>query len=233
MGIRSGYKITEDCGELINISSIENKCIAIDMMTYVIRFFKNTRSKVNWYENVLNFLSKFTNKNKVICVFDGKKKPIEKNLCLQERRKKRANFQRPMRTELRELIDIIKKTCTVYFAEGEGENLCCFLLKEHIVDEILGEDRDVILYGAEHFLMKYDGINCTRYTLKEIMTKRSLTFDQLFCLCLALGIDYNMDRPKILFKTAMENKIHLTKSNFPEYDNMKLLLTPSGNYSLC
>jgi 5'-3' exonuclease len=231
MGIRFGYKLTDECGETISISSLENKRIAIDMMTYIIRFFKNTKTKLIWYENVLSFLSKFTRKNKVICVFDGKKKPVEKDLCLQERRKKRSNFQRPMRTELTELIDIIRQTCTVYFAEGEGESLCCFLLKEHVVDEILGEDRDVMLYGAEHFLMKYDGYNCVRYTLKEILTKRMLTFEQLFCLALSLGIDYNLEKPKTIFKTAIENKHLLSKENFAEYDRMLEIFTPSGNYS--
>jgi 5'-3' exonuclease len=93
MGIKTSYQIFLNCGKICNIESLpDNSVIVIDMMTYIIRFYKMyklDKSCTNWLKKVLTFIRNIQNKkNKLRCiaVFDGPNKPIEKHPCMVKRK---------------------------------------------------------------------------------------------------------------------------------------------------
>jgi predicted nucleotide-binding protein (sugar kinase/HSP70/actin superfamily) len=67
------------------------------------------------------------------------------------------------------------------------------LYKDKVVDYVLTEDSDVLLYDIPVFLMKFDEKKMTvvTYSLNLILKFYSLSFEEFFNLCILLGTDYN------------------------------------------
>lgn len=79
---------------------------------------------------------------------------------------------------------------SVYVADGEGENLCCSLLKDDKVDYVMSEDSDVFMYGASKTLRSVRENKCVLVDIRDIY--KSLDVDELSfkCLCIMMGTDY-------------------------------------------
>lgn len=246
MGILTGYELTKNCGREICVRDLRGKTVAIDMITYALKLAKwrddvDRRSLFEqWRLAVDEFLRQFTDAGvRVICVFDGRERAAEKRLCMDQRRIKRSTHPHPTHIDVENLMTAINTLgYSVFLAAGEAEAVCCHLLKERYVDEIIGEDRDVIMYGAEHFIMfgkrKLTGGVFDRYSLEEILRVRALSFEQLFCSALAMGVDYNVEYAwrRVSFAKALEHPELLSPEYFKEYNRMKEIFTPSGHYTV-
>jgi 5''-3'' exonuclease (including N-terminal domain of PolI) len=239
MGIKNGYELLSKCGQEISLSELTGAVLAIDMMTYVVRLYK-IYSKKQWYKKVLEFINGILKHNiKCICIFDGINKPPEKLACIQNR-KRQARTQRnfPSREEIKDVMILLDYTlnCEVYIANGEAENLCCYFLKSGKATHVLSEDSDVILYGAIRFITKFDGRQGRLYELDKILYHHNLNFEELFCLCILLGTDYNncglegygFAKGYRLIKTEGVLSVQKKLMNF---DRMKDIFTPSPLFS--
>lgn len=281
MGIKNGYEILSPCGQSININDLAYSSIAIDMMTYIVKLYKNHNS-FDWYQKVIDFVNNFI-KHKItcVCVFDGHNKPLEKGkknrynhnreiyrnavaeLAMFENGKTDVLVQKynktlpeiysfitsqiqqihnnmafPQESEIRKVMILLESVlnCEVYISNGEGENLCCYFLKTGKVSYVLSEDSDVLLYGIDKFLMKLNGNICKLFKTKDILEYHKLTFEELFCLCMILGTDYNNGLEGINFKKGyklVKREGENIKFYIPNYKRLKTIFTPDPYYSKC
>ena len=97
MGIKCNFELLTQCGKEVSFEEFKNKKIAIDMMTYIIRYFTMLEKKDNldkWFEFIVNFLkSLMTYDITCICVFDGVNKPKEKNICIKKRKQATKKYK--------------------------------------------------------------------------------------------------------------------------------------------
>ncbi len=126
-----------------------------------------------------------------------------------------VNFENPL-----EVCDILKKTIKKYEvqtspitkehtqlakdcismlggiqlqADGEAEKLCAELCVAGVVDAVLSEDTDVVVYGTPILLsridMKKESVNFL--AINDILAESNWTYDQFRDLCILLSCDYN------------------------------------------
>lgn len=287
MGIKGGYELLSRCGQEITVSDMKGITLAIDMMTYVVRFYKiyassdTSKGFKKWYKKVLEFIHNLI-KNDIICicVFDGYNKPPEKKTYIQKTRKfegflkpvgilsdldlldkgKTEILQQrypnktlseideiiaknlkccrsnlfPSKEELKNLMILIQSTfnCDVYVAGGEAENLCSYLVKTGKATHVLSEDSDVLLYKTNNFIMKFDGKQGKLYSLENILLYHNLTFDEIFCLSLLLGTDYDKGGVSGYgfqrgMKLIKQNGLKIAEQKIPNIQRMKEIFIPS------
>lgn len=94
------FKAIHQYGHDVHVSSLKHTRIAIDIMTYIIRFYKIAKKYNNsnpideWIKLLFSFLRTLRkNKIYVICVFDGINKPEEKRRVIDERRHKLQHYK--------------------------------------------------------------------------------------------------------------------------------------------
>ena len=95
---------------------------------------------------------------------------------------------------------VIKYGFDLWFAESEGEALCCGLLERGVVDYVLTEDSDVIAYAPEHFLhyfriwhfirRDYRLGACEYFHTATILGERGMTVPDLLRVIAITGCDY-------------------------------------------
>lgn len=97
----------------------------------------------------------------------------------------------------KELLDILG--IPYYVADGEAESLCAYMCCHNIVDAVLSDDTDVIVYGTPLFLTKLNMRNETCFVIdpKSVINNLKLTFEQFVDLCIMSGTDYNDNIPNI------------------------------------
>lgn len=78
-------------------------------------------------------------------------------------------------------------------SETEAEKLCAYLASKKIVDVVITEDTDSVVYGAETMVSKinFASQTCVITHLPEILRLLRWTFDQFVDCCILLGCDYN------------------------------------------
>lgn len=116
----------------------------------------------------------------------------------------------------REILDMFQ--IPHYNAILEAETICSDLCKKGLVDSVLSEDTDILVYENPICLAKLDtGTDtCTMVNYNEVLTSLELTSDQFMDFCIMCGTDYNKNIPKIGPKKAYQ----LIKE-YNTIDNMK------------
>ena len=83
-------------------------------------------------------------------------------------------------------------------ADGEAETLCAYMCVKGLVDAVLTEDSDVLVYKTPLFLCKYDPqketVNMIKYN--ELLDQLNLSSEQFVDFCIMCSCDYN-DRIKL------------------------------------
>lgn len=117
---------------------------------------------------------------------------------------------------------------TAIKAEGEAEALCSYLACHHLVDGVLSEDTDVLVYGTPlFFAFKKFKLNEKRFIgihLPSLLDELELTLSQFKDLCILLSCDYNQRIKGMGFKTSYPLIREFEKiENLPdEYDTSSL-----------
>lgn len=106
-------------------------------------------------------------------------------------------------------VDLCKKLltdlCVPFFdSENEAETLCAQLACNQLVDAVLSDDTDVLVYGTPLFLTK---LNMRTETVEEIcfqdiLDSLEMTRDQFRDLCIMCGTDYNRNIPRVANEKA-------------------------------
>jgi 5'-3' exonuclease len=98
----------------------------------------------------------------------------------------------------KEHSEIVKDLSTklgfaVFQADGEAELLCAYMCKHRMVDAVLTEDTDVLVYKTPIFLSKIDTAKetCMKITYDDLVSQIGLTSEQFTDFAIMLGCDYN------------------------------------------
>lgn len=86
-----------------------------------------------------------------------------------------------------------------YDSETEAETLCAYMCCHGLVDAVLSDDTDVLVYGTPVFMTKLNMKTETCFELRfdEIIRLLNLSRGQFTDLCIMSGTDYNDNIPNI------------------------------------
>jgi flap endonuclease-1 len=78
-------------------------------------------------------------------------------------------------------------------ADGEAEKLCSYLCSKNIVDAVLSEDSDVLVYGTPVFMFRINLKTDTFTTINidELLNDMCMTLSEFTDFCILCGCDYN------------------------------------------
>jgi len=104
----------------------------------------------------------------------------------------------------REDVTVSKKILALlgipaYDSDLEAETLCAHLCYHKLVDAVLSEDTDVLVYGTPVFMTKINlrRETCVELYYNQILEQLNLTPPEFLDLCILSGTDYNDNLPNI------------------------------------
>ena len=89
-------------------------------------------------------------------------------------------------------------------SENEAETLCAFMSIHGLVDAVLSDDTDVLVYGTPRFISRLD-INrgrCLEMCYDEVIAEVGLTSSSFLDFCILCGTDYNQNMYRVGYETA-------------------------------
>ena len=111
-------------------------------------------------------------------------------------------------------------------SETEGETLCSYMCRWGIVDAVMTDDTDVLVYGTPLFIFDINSSDgsCKCIEYNELLETIEFTEETFRDLCIMCGCDYNTNIPKVGQETAFKlMKEYLSIDNLPEkYDKTVL-----------
>lgn len=200
-------------------SDFKSQTWAIDASIFCYKFSYNAKNKkpnshIDGFYAL--FYKLYKHGIKPILIFDGKAPDLKLNTIQQ--RKQRTIAIKDKIAQLRESdnvdqdqIDkldasIIKFSDTLYTdlmtlcdlmnvpyrrAIGEADILCANLYKRGIVDAVLSNDTDMLMYGIEHLMRKYTYDDMIEHVdLTVILRELNINYDLFVDLCILCGTDY-------------------------------------------
>jgi 5'-3' exonuclease len=75
-------------------------------------------------------------------------------------------------------------------ASGEADILCAEMNKQNLVDGVITDDWDGLLFGSE-YIIKYYNQNSKIYKMDDMLNLFNMNKDQFTDFCILLGTDYN------------------------------------------
>jgi 5'-3' exonuclease len=144
----------------------------------------------------------------------------------QEVEENLERLKRQVVNVLRSDISITKEFLSlmgiVYFdSDTEAETMCAHLCCNGIVDAVLSDDTDVLVYGTPIFVTKFNFTKetCVMVHYPTILSNLLLTRDQFVDFCILSGTDYNDNIPQIGNEKAYKLlQKYGTIENIPEID---------------
>jgi 5'-3' exonuclease len=117
--------------------------------------------------------------------------------------------------DCKRLFDSLK--VPYYTAPHEAETMCYDLYKKGLVDEILSDDTDVLAYGVNSVLTKFDiaSQSFVKIDGQVILQELQFTYAKFLDFCVLCGCDYN----KNIFRIGPEGAFKLLKS----YDTIEAI----------
>lgn len=80
-------------------------------------------------------------------------------------------------------------------AKSEAEAQCAWMTKNKLVEGVIGEDIDTLVFGAEILVKNFNRSDlATEMRLSSLLSSLELTYDQFVDFCILCGCDYS---PKI------------------------------------
>jgi 5'-3' exonuclease len=95
--------------------------------------------------------------------------------------------------------------CAPYEAETTASHLCC----HGLVDAVLSDDTDVLVYGTPRFLTNLHGDTVTEIRASSVLESLEMTLSQFRDFCIMCGTDYN----KNIFRIGCEKSFRLMKKH--------------------
>ena len=94
-------------------------------------------------------------------------------------------------------MELLKSLGIPFFESfGEAEEMCAMLQKRKVVDYILTEDTDSLVFGGSNIIFStrsgYEIVN-----LQMVLTGLKLSMDSFIDLCILCGCDYTCKIPKV------------------------------------
>lgn len=115
--------------------------------------------------------------------------------------------------------DILKALGVPYIdSENEAETLCSYLCCHGLVDAVMSDDTDVLVYGTPRFLTRLNHYqeNCVQLLHADILRRLDMTPTQFRDFCIMCGTDYNSNIRQI----SCEKAFHLLKK-YNDFDTLQ------------
>lgn len=117
------------------------------------------------------------------------KKKLEK---LEQVQKKIITFQTNTYTDVLHLCELMG--VKTYRAKWEADALCTKLSRQGIVDAVMSEDADILLYRGNRLIRKFNWTNTVELVdLNKVLSGFELSYEQFIDLCILAGTDYTND----------------------------------------
>ena len=220
------------------ISHYKGKTVAIDASQAIYawcaigasRGIKNSRGQyINHVQGLIYKTLKLLEHDMVpVYVFDGKP-PIEKGATIAARRTAPNRVKVP--GEVFEDCKVLLSLLGIPWiqAPSEAEAQAAALTNQvddfgiPIVDAVMGEDSDTLVFGGKYLIRAGDNIdNVKEYSLDAILAGLSITHDKFISLCVMAGTDYN----KGMFTLANAYKLITTASPTVDPAIKRLFVSP-------
>lgn len=168
-----------------------------------------------------------------IYIFDGKP-PEEKRECLDERNRRSQEFKEKMETAVgKEKLELEKASIRItkkhiqdlkhlfhlmgvsyICADGEAESYAAEMCRIGLVDAVVTEDMDTLVYGCpivirnciDRTIKRSDVV--TTFDYRQILMDMEMTPEQFADLCILCGCDYCPTIPKVGSKRAFQHIKH-------------------------
>ncbi|XP_047483664.1 uncharacterized protein LOC125035366 [Penaeus chinensis] len=212
MGVKELWSLVSPTGELLPLTALEGKAVAIDLSCWVVdcqalnlghvarphlrNLFFRTMALLN--NGVLpvfvlegdapimkwNTINSRNQRN-----FHSSANPTGKNLSVKTG--KRSRFKSVLK-ECRELLDLLGVPWVQ--ASGEAEATCAALNYHNMVEGVISQDSDVFLYGGQtvfrNFTANQSKATVEKFSMDQLEQHLKLTRGGLLLLAILLGCDY-------------------------------------------
>ena len=126
-----------------------------------------------------------------------------------------------------EVMELLKSLGIPFFESfGEAEETCAMMQKRNIVDYILTEDTDSLVFGGSNIIFNTRG-DYEIVNLQAVLTGLGLSMDSFIDLCILCGCDYTGTIPKIGPITAYKHII-----NYTDIENIPINIPDNFDYIL-
>lgn len=126
---------------------------------------------------------------------------------------------KPNKQDYKETKILLEKNgFIVKTAKYEAEALCSLLCKNTIVDAVITEDSDVLMYGCPMVIRNYKKENEKVVIFEEILNSLHITEHQFTDMCIMMGTDFNENIPNHGFKYCFD--FIVKHKNIQEYISM-------------
>ena len=220
----------------IELSTLKNKTIAIDISIYIHRF----KSEGNLIEGIFSFNILLEKYGIIpIFVFDGKTPNIKLD-TINERKQNRIiakkkydellenknpsdhhtltklkrDFIKITTQDMRDVKNLLITQNKYYInAEGEADYLCAKLVNDGVAYACMSEDTDMFVYGCRYVLRYLSLINKTviLYDFEYILDELNVTNEEFKTVCILTNNDYNNKQQNSLWK--LMDYIKMYKNN--------------------
>jgi flap endonuclease-1 len=212
MGIRKLFQLINDMiPEAINVIPIEQLhgwVVGVDMSIFIYQWCMTGRAK-----HIVNKSGKFINHIQgaffriikmltlgitPVCIFDGPP-PIAKKKVIDERRK-------PIPSEVFEEIKKLMRMMNIDIVEApsEADGQAAMMVKEKIIQAIMTEDSDVLVFGVPLMIRGFNtsAKEVVMIDRDKLLEKLEMDEMQFIDLCIILGCDYS-PRLDVSYKKAV------------------------------
>lgn len=145
-----------------------------------------------------------------------------------------------------EYFNMPGEPCKLLIANGEAESLCCSLLENNIVDTVISEDSDVLLYLSMiklknpsrdlYFITSLNSNSAMQIKLDRVLEFHQCTVEELISLCFICGTDYNTGLDNLGVKKGLKyikkNSIDIIKEKITIYDRLCEIFNPDSKFNV-
>ena len=125
-----------------------------------------------------------------------------------------------------EVMELLQLLGIPFFkAPGDAEQACAYLQKKDIVDHIMTEDTDTLVFGAREVIF-----GNKLYNLDKVLSELKMDYSQFVDFCILCGCDYTCTIPKIGPVTALQ--IIRKYISFEEFCNVNTKYTIPENFDI-
>ena len=210
MGVKSLSKFIE----LYAPGSLSKSCLykysgmrlAIDVSIYMYRFsshFNNSPEMCCFQFERLDKRLKSFNIHPIY-VFDGF--PSKNKIHIIKKRQEKqikTNKNKITGEHFKKLKEYFEKHKRDFItANGDAEKTCSWLCIHKIVDAVVSDDYDALVYGSSRVIRNINSHNITEINLKKLLHEAKMTYEEFVNFCILSGCDFTPQGKKMGIQKA-------------------------------
>lgn len=212
MGVKSLSKFIEThapgCLSKSSLYKYHGMKLAVDVSIYMYRFSSSMNNSPDMccfqFERLDKRLQSFN--IHPIYVFDGF--PSRNKIHIIKKRQEKqtkTNKNKITGEHFRKLKDHFDKYKRDYVtANGDAEKTCAWLCMHNIVDAVVSDDYDALVYGSSYVIRNINSCNITEINLKRLLEESQMTHEEFITFCVLSGCDFTPQGKKMGYQKAFQ-----------------------------